>query len=231
MKNLLVYLLLFFPLLPSNALEDRFFYDANEAYGSQNYGKAIQLLESAPTRSFARYFNLGCAYLKNNELGNAWIAFEKARQMRPFEKNIRSVFQVLPITREQKKFVPFYQTAFVMDVWTVLVCFFFWLTILFWILRRMKKSIARSALYLSFAGCLVSGSLLYASSFVLQKCIVAKDEAPLHISPTSQSEIIKNLPVGTPITIAAKHGDFLYIDLKNGPNGWISCKNVQYILN
>jgi uncharacterized protein YgiM (DUF1202 family) len=95
----------------------------------------------------------------------------------------------------------------------------------------MKKPITKSAFYFSFAGCFGSGGFLYASSFVFQKCIVAREETPLHISPILQSEIIKNLPSGTPLTIAAKHGDFLQVDLKSGQNGWIDYRNVQYILD
>jgi tetratricopeptide (TPR) repeat protein len=230
MKKLPVYyFFLFFQVL--NAQDDRFFHEANEAYGSQDYGKAIELLETAPTHSFARYFNLGCAYQKNNDVSNAWIAFEKAKQLRPYDKNVRHAIQTLPLTREQKRFIPLYQTAFVMNILAVLLCSFFWLTILLWIRRRMKKSIAKGTLYLSFMGCLGSGAFLYASSHIFQKCIAIRGEVPLHISPTSQSEIIQHLPSGTPLTVATKHGNFLHVNLKNGQNGWIDCESIKYILD
>ncbi|MDR1906862.1 MAG: SH3 domain-containing protein [Puniceicoccales bacterium] len=231
MKNLPIYCLLFFQTLSLNALDDRSFFEANEAYGSQDYAKAIELLESAPKHSFARYFNLGCAYQKNNDMGNAWIAFEKAKQIRPYDKNIRYALQTLPLTREQKKFVPPYQTSFAINLLAGLTCFFFWLMVLLWIRRRMKKSIAKGALFLSFAGCLGSGGLLYAASRIFQKCVVVYEGATIHISPTSQSEVVKTLPHGTPLTVAAKHGNFLHIALKKGQNGWIDCKNVKYILD
>ncbi|MDR1590761.1 MAG: hypothetical protein LBR92_02065 [Puniceicoccales bacterium] len=229
MRKLSIYFFLFFHTLALNA--DHSFYAANEAYGSQEYGKAIELLESAPTHSFARYFNLGCAYQKNNDMSNAWIAFERARQINPYDKNIRYAFQTLPLIREQKRFIPFYQTSFAMNVLTLLLCFFFWLTVLLWVRRRMKKLISKGALYLSCAGCLGCGGFLYASSRIFQKCVVIRDEASLHISPTSQSDVLGSLSSGTPLTVAAKQGNFLYVDLKNGQNGWIDCKNVKYFLD
>ncbi|MDR2812663.1 MAG: hypothetical protein LBB05_02670 [Puniceicoccales bacterium] len=231
MKSLYLYFLLFFHTLLVNAQDHRPFYDANEAYGNQDYGKAISLLEAEPIHSFARYFNLGCAYQKNNDVSNAWIAFEKAKQIKPYDKKIWHALQALPLTREQKKFIPFYQTSFVINILTLLVCFFFWLIVLLWIRRRMKKVTSRRAFYLCFAGCLGCGSLLYASSHIFQKGTIIHEEAPLHISPTSQSEVLKNLPSGTPLTIASKHENFLHVNLKNGPNGWIDCKNVKYILD
>jgi uncharacterized protein YgiM (DUF1202 family) len=231
MKNLSVYFLLFSLTWTLNAQENHSFYAANEAYGCQEYGKAIELLESTSVHSFARYFNLGCAYQKNNDMSNAWIAFEKAKQIKPYDKNIRHAFQTLPLSREQKRFIPFYQTSFAMDVLTLLLCCFFWLTVLLWIRRRMKKSISRGALYLSFAGCLGCGGLLYASSRIFQKCVVIHDGASLHISPTAQSDVLKNLPSGIPLVVATKQGNFLHVDLKNGQNGWIDCKNVKYILD
>ncbi|MDR1434807.1 MAG: hypothetical protein LBI77_00160 [Puniceicoccales bacterium] len=231
MKNLFIYFLLLFCTLPVNAQDNSSFFEANEAYGSQNYGKAIELLESPPPHSFARYFNLGCAYQKNNDRSNAWIAFEKAKQIKPYDRSLKYAFQTLSLTREQQKFVPFYQTVFVLNILAVIVCIFFWIAAILWIRQRTKKLVSKSAFYLSLIGCLGSGGALYASSRIFRKCVVIDEDAAVHISPTSQSEVVKNLPSGTPLKISTKHENFLHINLKNGQNGWIDCKNVKFILD
>jgi tetratricopeptide (TPR) repeat protein len=231
MKNLFTYFLLLFCTLPVNAQGNNSFFEANEAYGSQNYTRAIELLESTPPHSFARYFNLGCAYQRNNDASNAWIAFEKAKQIRPYDKSLRYAFQTLSLSREQQKFIPFYQTAFVLNILAVIMCIFFWIAAIVWIRQRTKKLVSKNALYLSLIGCLGTGGALYASSRIFQKCIVISEDAAVHISPTSQSEVVKNLPAGTPLKISTKHENFLHIKFKNGQNGWIDCKNVKSILN
>jgi tetratricopeptide (TPR) repeat protein len=231
MKNLFLSSLLFSTVLALNAQDNHSFFEANEAYGSQNYEKAIELLESAPVHSFARYFNLGCAYQKNGDTSNAWIAFEKAKQIEPFNRNLKAALQTLPLTREQKNFIPFYQTSFVMNILIVLLCSFFWLTVLLWIRQRRKKLTAKHSLYLSLVGCLICGGLLYMSTRIFQKCVLISGEGMVHIAPTSQSEIVGTLPTGTPLSVTAKYGNFLHINLKNGQNGWIDCKNVKYILD
>ncbi|MDR2807104.1 MAG: hypothetical protein LBB11_03025 [Puniceicoccales bacterium] len=231
MKILLTYLCLWSWSLTVTAQDNSTFFEANEAYGVQDYTRAIALLEAMPVHSFARYFNLGCAYQKNGDRANAWIAFERAKQIKPYDKNLKHAFQRLALTKKQQNFVPFYQTSFVMSILIVALSIFFWLTIGLWLRQWAKKLIHKSVLYFSLTGCVASGSFLWAARRVFHKCITIPENATVHISPTAQSEIIKNLPSGTPLTVATQYGHFLHVNLKNGQNGWIDHKDVKYILD
>jgi hypothetical protein len=131
-------------------------------------------------------------------MSNAWIAFKKAKQINLNDENLTHAFQTLLLTREQKDFLPFYQTAFVINILTMIVCIFFWIAVILWIRKQAKKLVSKSALYVSLIGCLVSGGALYASNHILQKCIVISEDAAVHISLTSQSKVVKNLSSGTP---------------------------------
>jgi uncharacterized protein YgiM (DUF1202 family) len=214
----------------AKAEEPNAFHEASEAYSSQNYAKAIELLESMATHSFARYFNLGCAYQKNNDTSHAWIAFERAKQIKPYDKNLRSALQILPLTPEQRKFIPLYQTSFFINIFVILACIFFWTIIGLWIYRRAKKIFHKGLFYFNWTGFLGCMIFLYGSSRIFQKCATVSENTTMHISPTSQSEVIDNLPAGTPLKIQDQYGHFLYINLKNKQNGWIDARNVQYIL-
>jgi hypothetical protein len=57
----------------------RQFSAANEALVANKNAEAIAHFEKIPDHSFAQYFNLGCAHLKNNDTTEAWIVFEKSR--------------------------------------------------------------------------------------------------------------------------------------------------------
>jgi tetratricopeptide (TPR) repeat protein len=211
------------------AQEDHTFHQANEAYGSQNYAKAIELLEKMPTHSFARYFNLGCAYQKNNDTSRAWLAFERAKQIKPYDKNLRAALQSLPLTQEQRTFFPLYQTSFFINIFVILACIFFWKAIGIWLHFRAKKIFRKGCFYFSWLGFLGCMGFLYGSSSIFQKCVTLAENTAMYISPTSQSEVIEHLPTGTPLTIHAQYGHFLHIYLKNDQNGWIDGQHVKFI--
>ncbi|MDR2201037.1 MAG: SH3 domain-containing protein [Puniceicoccales bacterium] len=244
MKILLSYFFLFFlSPLGANSTDtvpprDSIFFAANEAYSNQNYNRVITLLESMGTHSFARYFNLGCAYKEIGDTSRAWVAFEKAKQIRPYDKNLRHILQTLPLSSKQRHFIPFYQTSFAMNIFTLIAGITFWLSVGLAIYRRMKKLNSRKKPMLHFIFhcssmlCLTStGILLYASHSIFRKCVTVADNTTVHIAPTSQSEVIQNFPPGTPLLVPTKYGNFLHINLENGQNGWIDCKNVKYILD
>lgn len=95
---------------------------------------------------FPCYFNLSCTYQKNIDMSNAWIAFEKAKQINLNDENLTHAFQTLLLTREQKDFIPFYQTAFVINILTMIVCIFFWIAVILWIRKQTKNSFQKRSL-------------------------------------------------------------------------------------
>ncbi|MDR0590663.1 MAG: SH3 domain-containing protein [Puniceicoccales bacterium] len=229
MKNLLVYCFLLCWAARLVAQDDLVFHKASEAYGGQNYARAIELLENTPTHSFARYFNLGCAYQKNGDTARAWIAFEKARQIKPYDKNLRAALRSLPLTPEQRPFIPLYQTSFFINIFLILACIFFWRMVGIWLRYRAKKTFRRGCFYFNLLNFLICVGFFYGSSIIFRKCITVTEHTALHISPTPQSEVIDHLPAGTPLAVQAKYGNFLHINLKNNQNGWIDAQNVKYI--
>ncbi|MDR1303297.1 MAG: SH3 domain-containing protein [Puniceicoccales bacterium] len=168
---------------------------------------------------------------KNGDTTRAWIAFEKAKQIKPYDKNLRAALQSLPLTPDQRQFIPLYQTSFFINIFIILACIFFWRMIWIGLRYWAKKIFRRGCFYFNLLSFLTCLGFFYVSSATFRKCVTVAEDVALHISPTPQSEVIGHLPAGTPLAVQAKYGIFLHINLKNDQNGWVDAQNVKYIYN
>lgn len=67
--------------------------EAVEAYGAADYPEAIRLfseaIETSERPSAEQYYNLGSAYYKNNDLGEAILNFSRAYRLNPADRDTR----------------------------------------------------------------------------------------------------------------------------------------------
>jgi tetratricopeptide (TPR) repeat protein len=208
----------------------RQFFAANEALVANKNAEAITTLKKISDHSFAQYFNLGCAYLKNNDKIEAWIAFEKARQLDPHHEALAPAFQNLSLTPRQKNFISILQTRFYMNILTILAIFFFWLGIFAWIWRRIKDNNHRAFIYNCELLSAICAGLLWWANTIKNKCIAVKNNTLVHIAPSGQSGIAEKIAKGTPLFVREKCNQFVYISMEKGKNGWVANEDVKFIV-
>lgn len=216
------HLIFSFCLFISSLYGDPFF-KANDAIGHQEYTAAIDHLNAIPGHSFAKYFNLGTAYLQQGDEVNAWISFERARNLAPYRSALEPAYQSLPT--KQKPLIPLFSTKFYADLVTSILVVLF--VFLFGITVRRRSKFCYALLWL-----LVFSSVgyYYYVRQTQQLCIVTHNEAPMRISPTEQASVLLFLERGKPITALERHGNFLLAKLPQGKNGWIALQDVTFIL-
>ncbi|MDR0418454.1 MAG: hypothetical protein LBH08_03415 [Puniceicoccales bacterium] len=206
------------------------FFAANEAFVANKSAETIATLEKIPDHSFAQYFNLGCAYLKNNDRTAAWIAFEKARQISPHHKALTAAFQILDLTPRQRNFISILQTRFYMNMLTILEFIFFWLGIFVLIRRRSKGNKRRAFVYICELLWVICTGLLWWASTIKNKCIAIKNNTLVHVAPSNQSGIAEKVAKGTPFSVRERCNQFVYVSLGKGKNGWVASKDVKFIV-
>ncbi|MFC1683828.1 tetratricopeptide repeat protein [Candidatus Zixiibacteriota bacterium] len=94
MTNTMV-ILLFLAVFPqtggAQSAAEGLFQQANQAYQDGQYGQAIslysQILESGVTNGSV-YYNLGNAYFKDNQLGQAILSYERAKRLLPRDADV-----------------------------------------------------------------------------------------------------------------------------------------------
>ena len=88
MKNIMLAAIIFCLLITCAYSNDtgNEFYEANRYYGAGDYGKAITVYEKILEKGLKSgnlYYDLGNAYLKNGNIGNAILNYERARYFMP----------------------------------------------------------------------------------------------------------------------------------------------------
>ena len=211
---------LFFPLISYGS-----FFTANEAIEQQQYSRALSELKNIPGHSFARYFNEGYLYLQQGNDTRAWLSFERARQLAPYHKALKPAFKQLPLSEQQQRFIPWYQTKFCSDIlFCAILCFVLLFSTLF-VFRPSKKNA-----FIVLVGIILLVSDLELLSTIAKKGVVIKDNCAVHISPVKQTTVVANLKNGTPVTIREQVNRFAFVKLGQGKTGWISLDDLEFIL-
>ena len=165
---------LFFSLIPVVQAETRgaevsqLLSSGNQFYSQGNYKAAIEQYERLVHLPFSNeivYYNLGNAYFKNNQLGNAILNFEKAFKLAPHDQDVIANLELAKgriadkiegrqenfLVRELRK-----MTSFIpLDVETVLVVLLFVSANLSFTLFLLSRSPSLSRLAMIGAGSFV----------------------------------------------------------------------------
>jgi len=232
----------------STGQENNAFQAANKAYNEGNYTVAITTYKQLLTggESSELHYNLGNAYYKNQQLGEAILHFEKALKLNPGDKNI---IENLAIAKEAVELevlqVP---TFFVLRMWRG---FYGLLSSSAWVILQMLWIIGLLyGLYLwtlsRDASIRVRGlkliavllPLLLLSYFAGRSAHygeTAEDDgvvlrsAPLVNEPLDKSETLEELTPGVKVEILDQLDAWYKVGLANKAQGWVKKDAVGII--
>lgn len=224
------------------------FNEANEAYADDEFDKAIELYNSLLNQGLISpelYFNLGNAYVKQNDLANAIYHYEKALQLRPNDKDI---LENLEITKTQtidkieeapesnlNAFLYDFTHLLKVNTWAWVsigcsLCFGFFMVLYFnsTTSRAKRRNFALASLCI---GCgvlsLVFGQfqnqLLENQSYA----IMFEDQVNVLVEPSPRSEINFKLNKGTKVNTGSTFRDYTEIELPDGSEGWVPTSSFK----
>lgn len=213
---------------------------ADSAYTAQNYELAIQLYSSLLSENYhsaTLYYNLGNAYFKSNELGEAIWAYHKAQKIDPSRKDIAYNLQFASgLTKDKIEYV---QSGigqwFSALIYGRQVNFWAWVCILFsvfaavaWYLYRESLSKSMRSIYVLGLGICFS---LMAFSFIagisqyyritsIDQGIVTDSFLNVYTAPQTNDTPAFELHEGARFEVLAIEGDWIHIEL-NKNQGWV----------
>lgn len=229
------------PVLASENITQQF-KQANTAYSSKNYQKAIDGYEAilkAGYQSTELYYNLGNAYFKNNQLAVAILNYERALLSEPYNEDIQYNLKIanqrtvdnISVLRPMFLIVWWgaFRDFFSATAWARLAIALFWLGIgglILWLMgqtRQLKKQgfivgICLVALSIFVALTSWQRHLLEQDSGI---AIIFAQETALESSPDAQSPDILLLHEGTKVELLDNIGDWYKVRLMNGEQGWL----------
>lgn len=223
----------------------RTFFDAIKAYEAGNYPEAIdgfQTIAETGVRNGKLYYNLGNAYLKNNDLGHALLWYERAMKLRPKDPDLKFNHQyALSLTQDEKeeKTPPLYRVLFFWKhmfgaetVRYLAVSF----NLLLWMLLavrtiRRKRRINLPAIIIAVFTVVftLTGFYDYYQSRHVVHGVVLPDQISVRSGFTEGSTELFKLHAGSKVKIEKKHKDFFKVRFSEGKIGWIPKNDIGVI--
>ena len=227
------------------------FQKANNLYLNKEYDKALTVYKQIETQvaennenSFKLYYNLGCAYYRLNDIANARYYFEKAKRLKPFDKDLNKSLNLLltKVKDKSKKvkdgfFLNIYKKMYLsvgLNTLTVVAIVFFLLVFLILgmlISNRYDKKKLYYGLGISLFLFLLSFSMFYSryKYTFKREGIVFANEVEVFSEPNTSSTVLFKLHKAAKVKIEEKLNGYVHISLPDGLNGWIDRQYVKEI--
>jgi len=225
-----------------------FFYQGNTYYSDNNLEAAISSYKKAlgfDYESGPLFYNLGNAYFKNGELGNAIICYLRANRLTPNDPDIRSnlaharsLIEGGIVTLSRPWFIRFFVNAANLislnSVTIISISLYLLLCIAIIIavrLKRFRRIFTMLSIIISVL--LAISVLIFAVKFkaqVIQKdAVVIKQEVQSKFEPLDNATTFFTLYEGEMIRVIAPNGDWLKIKRLDGKQGWVKRSDIDLL--
>jgi tetratricopeptide (TPR) repeat protein len=218
---------------------DNVFDIANEEYKAGNYEDAVRLYEGllagTELRTADIYYNLGNAYFKLGQYGNATAAYKRALRLTPrdrdIEANLRLVQNVArdkidrPKSTEMLRELLFFhyglsraesEAVFLCaySITASLACIH-----LFWKPRALRWLLGVSLLVTGAFGVSTAAHAYHAAN--PREAVVIAEEAPVHTGPGERYLVSFSLHDGAELEVIAHENGWYQVELSDGRRGWL----------
>lgn len=218
------------------------FNEGNKAYNAADYENAISLYEQTikmGNHSAELYYNLGNANYRLNKVAESIYYFEKAKLMRPKDKDIltNSAFannmtidaiEKIPISQidQINKFVI---GIFSFEIWTYFTLILLWIfTILFLGYLFFIRTILKRRFFFSSLGILLLFIFSFSITYSIDQneknrkfAILFSKQIDIWSEPNQQGDRLFVLHEGTKIQLLDSLEEWQKIRIANGSEGWI----------
>ena len=219
---------------------NRIFIEAQQAYDAEEIDTAIEKYQALLGSGLADptiFFNLGNAYYRNGELGQAMLNYQRAAHLSPSDPDIAANINFtaqrtganIPQLPLQQKFASLLSTG----TWASLATLGFWAAALMLILRlyfpRLKQQLGTIAIYCLFLTVLAAvGTSLKHSYDTQTRLVTLATEVKALFAPLENSTAHFSLPEGSIATFVEKSGSWIRIQ-SGKESGWIRLNSCETI--
>jgi tetratricopeptide (TPR) repeat protein len=247
---LVVFLLMSLSFIAQNTSVKERFNQANEAYNNAKYEQAAELYRSILEQDIVSaelHFNLANTELKQNNLGQAILHYEKALKLKPnnssFQENLAyanslTVDEIQSIEKSQLQiYIDKFNFLLSVDQWSYLVValamlmFFAFLAYVF-----STKTITKRLFFTGFVVFLIFSVISFSQAYRLdhlqqsqQYAIILSEEVPALAEPNARSSQVLTLHEGTKIKLLSKFNNYQEVQLADGTKIWINIKAYKKI--
>lgn len=198
---------------------NKLFENANNLYNEGKYLEANILYKdiiSSNIISKDLYYNLASSYNAIGSNGYAVLYYEKALNISPFDKEIKSIISILNENNN-------HNSQMIIIMYILLILFFIFFTYLI-ILFIIRKKINKFLIILSII--FLTPSIII-NNYLNADYIIAVNESDLYSGNSTKSDILYRVNEGEKLRILEEYNNWYYV--KGNFKGWISKKSAEKI--
>lgn len=195
------------------------FESANELYNDGKYLEANYLYKDIASSNIISkdlYYNLASSYAAIGSNGYAVLYYEKALNIAPFDKEIKSMISSINGNSD-------YDSVLIITMYLLLILFLVFFTMLIVLFIR-KKKINKFLILLSVVFFIL---LIILSSYINSDYIVTIDNANLYSGSSTKSDIVSQISEGEKLRVIEEHDNWYYAE--GNFKGWINKSSAEKI--
>jgi tetratricopeptide (TPR) repeat protein len=227
----------------------------NQAYRSGDFAGAIQAYNeaiSSGANDYRVYYNLGNAYYRTNQPGEAILSFERARYLKPRNEDI--IFNInflkarVAVVQDSSSIADVYENTFLGLIYKNLakvsfselawiINIFFGIGVIFFILSLLLRSNARRALFgLTITAWAIA--LVVLAPYAIKKthiwetklAIVIAPNANIYSAPDEGSTLKYAYREGMEVAVKENSAGWSKVALRNGEEGWVQNSLIEKVV-
>ncbi len=248
-RNLYLFWCFILFTLPVGAFQDseqtRLFFDGVEYYSNGDYANAIAAfseISDSGIKNGKLFYNLGNAYIKNNDMGRAVLWYERALKLMPDDPDLRfNLEYAYSLLKDEKgdNPSPVLKILFFWKHWlspfsilwaAIILNFLLWivLTLRLFVKRKISKMSILSVMIFTVVFTLTAFYNYYETEYIKQGIILAK-KVPVRSGLAGNSTELFFLQEGTRVRIEQENRDYYKIYYSKGKIGWVPRTQVGII--
>ena len=230
----------------SEARPQVLFQRANEAYRQSHFAEAVeddQAILARGTENGVVYYNLGNAFLKNEQVNEALWAYLKAKQWLPRDADVQANLEYAQSLRSAGsdaslaparwiRWLTFRQRCTTRELawWAGALS---WVAVLGWILVLWLPAIRRigspAAWLASLSAAAFLAALMVQAGWVdaVPTALTVRDQVEVKFAPQATGTTHYTLPAGTRVRVLGREGSWVQVRRADGRAGWISAEAVR----
>ena len=215
---------------------------ANHLYEQQKFSEAANAYEAllkAGNRSAPLFFNLGTAYFKAGELGQAIAAYLKAERLEPRDPDIKANLQFARDQVQNTKPPPTSLWSqlldrFTLNEWTVFSAAFLWMFFLLLAVGQLRKewrklvrsiSLPIAVITLALIACTASAAVRHSQ----KRAVVISNNAVVRRGPFDESQSAYSLGDGGELSVLDRKDNWIQVSDSGNRIGWIPSNQVAIV--
>ncbi len=211
---------------------------ANKLYEEGKFPEAAaayeQLIQSG-TASSAIYFNLGNAFFKSGQLGQAIAAYRDAQTIAPRDPDVRANLEFVRARVQNPTLIPSRWQQFLavltVNEWAMLTAAALWIWLALMIALQFRPQLKQSLRTFLWCGAVALVAFAFflgaaSSSSSMKTAIVIAPDAVIHNGPLDGTPTRATVHDGAEVSVIDTKNDWLQVQVDSQRVGWIKREQV-----